>query len=232
MKKACFSILILSLLLAILTACGTQARQPDEPEPAPQADQTEPTQPEQPAQPAPEPIADNQPIAEPETVTGVEPEPEPEPEPAPENPLTFEDCDETVYAISTVNLRSGPGTDYEKVGSLSTGDSVTRVGIGMGAAENWSQIQLSDGTLVCVSSKYLSTTKPAAQAPGTPGSGGGSSQTSTPSGGSSEDANRHWAESRGQGLAALLEYDGGVQFEDEAAAKGRHNDPSVRVSMK
>lgn len=233
MKKTYFSILILSLLLACLTACGAQAKQPDEPEPAPQVDQIEPTQPEQPTEPAPEPIADIEPIAEPEPIAAVEPEPEP----APENPLTFTDCNETAYAISTVNLRSGPSTDYEKVGSLSTGDSVTRVGIGTGTAENWSQIQLSDGTLVCVSSKYLSTTKPTAQAPSTPSSGGrNNGQTSAPSGGSSSTSSstseaEQWAAQNGQGLSALLGYTGGVQFEDEDAAADRFNDPSLRVNM-
>ena len=119
MKKTFIALLVLSLLLALLTACSAEAAQPDEPEPAPQADQIETvipdTEPEQPAEP--EPIADIEPIAEPEPVANVEPEPEPES--APENPLTFEDCNETVYAIDTVNLRSGPSTDYEKIGSLS-----------------------------------------------------------------------------------------------------------------
>ena len=149
MKKAFLSILVLSLLLAILVACGAQAKEPDAPEPAPapQADQIEPAGPEQPAEPA-EPITDIEPIAEPETVADVEPEPEPEP--MPENIWTFTDCNETVYAISTVNLRSGPSTDYEKVGSLSTGDSVTRTGIGTGDYENWSRVILSDGTEVNV----------------------------------------------------------------------------------
>lgn len=247
MKKMCFSILVLSLLLACLTACGAQAKQPDEPPPAPQVTQTEAvipdTEPEQPAEPAPEPIADIEPIATPEPIAAVEPEPEP----APENPLTFTDCNETVYAIDTVNLRSGPSTDYEKVGSLSTGDSVARTGIGTGDFENWSRVTLSDGTEVYVNNGYISTTKPVVQQ--TTKSGGGTTQSkgnngktstsstpsSTPSGGSSSTSSStsddSWAKENGYGLAALLESTDGIQFEDPSAAEGRYNDPSTRVSM-
>ena len=73
-----------------------------------------------------------------------------------------------------MNLRSGPSTAHDKVGSLNKSDSVTRVGIGTAEAEGWSRIQLSDGSLVYVSNKYLSTTKPVVQ----------QQQTSKPSSGS------------------------------------------------
>lgn len=42
MKKILFSTLILSLLLATLTACGAEAQQPTTPEPAPKIEQSEP----------------------------------------------------------------------------------------------------------------------------------------------------------------------------------------------
>ena len=93
----------------------------------------------------------------------------------------FTEVNETVYATGTVNLRSGPSTAHDKVGSLNKSDSVTRVGIGTAEAEGWSRIQLSDGSTVYVSNKYLSTTKPVVQQQQTskPSSG----QQSTPSGG-------------------------------------------------
>ena len=91
----------------------------------------------------------------------------------------FTEVNETVYATGTVNLRSGPSTAHDKVGSLNKSDSVTRVGIGTAEAEGWSRIQLSDGSLVYVSNKYLSTTKPVAQQPS-----GGSTQGKPSSGGS------------------------------------------------
>ena len=91
----------------------------------------------------------------------------------------FTEVNETVYATGTVNLRSGPSTAHDKVGSLNKSDSVTRVGIGTADAEGWSRIQLSDGSIVYVSNKYLSTTKPVAQQPS-----GGSTQSKPSSGGS------------------------------------------------
>ena len=92
----------------------------------------------------------------------------------------FTEVNETVYATGTVNLRSGPSTAHDKVGSLNKSDSVTRVGIGTAEAEGWSRIQLSDGSTVYVSNKYLSTTKPAPQQQTSKPSGG---QQSKPSGG-------------------------------------------------
>lgn len=93
----------------------------------------------------------------------------------------FTEVNETVYATGTVNLRSGPSTAHDKVGSLNKSDSVTRVGIGTAEAEGWSRIQLSDGSTVYVSNKYLSTTKPVVQQQQTSKPSGG--QQSKPSGG-------------------------------------------------
>ena len=62
----------------------------------------------------------------------------------------FTEVNETVYATGTVNLRSGPSTAHDKVGSLNKSDSVTRVGIGTADAEGWSRIQLSNGNIVYV----------------------------------------------------------------------------------
>lgn len=88
----------------------------------------------------------------------------------------FTDCNETVYATGTVNLRSSWSAESEKLGSLNKGDSVTRTGISIEGteAEGWSRIQLSDGRIVYVSNKYLSVTKPTTQS-----SGGGGSTTQT-----------------------------------------------------
>ena len=177
MKKALIYALALALAVS-LTACG----QPKT---------------EQPTDPAPSTSAP-EPIATPEPIKDTAPEPEPEQTPAapvetedtqpPEETESqedevqlFTDVNETVYATGTVNLRSGPSTAHDKVGSLNKSDSVTRVGIGTAEAEGWSRIQLSDGSLVYVSNKYLSTTKPVVQQQQTskPSSG----QQSTPSGG-------------------------------------------------
>ncbi|MFG6373563.1 MAG: SH3 domain-containing protein [Oscillospiraceae bacterium] len=90
--------------------------------------------------------------------------------------LTFTDCNETVYATGTVNLRSGPSTEDEKVGALNKNQSVTRIGIGTGDYASWSKVKLSDGSEVYVASKYLTTTKPVSQ-PSIKPSGGGTSST-------------------------------------------------------
>ena len=209
MKKTLIYALALALALS-LTACGQpNAEQPTDPAPSTSA---------------PEPIATPEPIKD--------PVPEPEPEQTPAAPVETEDTqppeetesqedevqlftevNETVYATGTVNLRSGPSTAHDKVGSLNKSDSVTRVGIGTADAEGWSRIQLSDGSTVYVSNKYLSTTKPVVQQQQTSKPSGGSTTTQQQTGGtqqpqissgqSQEDKNRADNEAAGQGLAGM-----------------------------
>ena len=179
MKKALIYALALALAVS-LTACGQSKT-------------------EQPTDPAPSTSAP-EPIATPEPIKDTTPEPEPEQTPAApvetedtqppeeteseevESPVEqvqlFTDCNETVYATGTVNIRASYTADSEKLGSLNKGDSVTRTGIAIAGteAEGWSRIQLSDGTVAYISSKYLSTTKPVVQQQQ-------QQQTSKPSGG-------------------------------------------------
>lgn len=234
MKKILFSALILSLLLATLTACGAEAKQATEPEPTPKIEEPKP-------EPlvAPEKVEISQEELEPifETVfteasenhpedwsidfqitdeigkitkaipddkkapanlreiyiewraAKTEPEPtaEPEPKSAPENDFSFTDADEMMYTTGTVNIRTGPGTSYDKIDSLPKAWSVHRIGIGTGTAEGWSLIEFEDGSTACVSSNYLSYTKPSTQAVnnnggstgGSSGSSGGKQQSTT-----------------------------------------------------
>ena len=151
----------LALALALsLTACGQpNAEQPTDP--APSTSVPEPIAPPEPIKdPAPESEPEQTPAAPVETEDTQPPE---ETESQEDEVQLFTDVNETVYATGTVNLRSGPSTAHDKVGSLNKSDSVTRVGIGTADAEGWSRIQLSDGSLVYVSNKYLSTTKPVVQ---------------------------------------------------------------------
>ena len=178
MKKALIYALALALAFS-LTACGQpKTEQPTDPVPSTSAPEPIAT---------PEPIKDTTPEPEPEQTPAApvetedtQPPEETEPQEA-EQVQLFTEVNETVYATGTVNLRSGPSTAHDKVGSLNKSDSVTRVGIGTADAEGWSRIQLSDGSIVYVSNKYLSTTKPAPQQQQTskPSSG----QQSKPSGG-------------------------------------------------
>ena len=161
----------LALALALsLTACGQpNAEQPTDP--APSTSVPEPIAPPEPIKdPAPESEPEQTPAAPVETEDTQPPE---ETESQEDEVQLFTEVNETVYATGTVNLRSGPSTAHDKVGSLNKSDSVTRVGIGTAEAEGWSRIQLSDGSIVYVSNKYLSTTKPVVQ----------QQQTSKPSGG-------------------------------------------------
>ena len=168
----------LSLLLTFsLAGCGGQQAQQEPQEPKQEVQQSGAISTEPPA----EPLEVKQEVVP--TATAVPSEADPAEEVADqEEDLTeevqlFTDCNETVYATGTVNLRNGAGTSFEKVGSLNKGDSVTRTGTAIAGteAEGWSRIQLSDGSTVYVSNKYLSTTKPVVQ----------QQQTSKPSGGSS-----------------------------------------------
>ena len=88
----------------------------------------------------------------------VEETPAQEVEAQPEVQL-FTDCNETVYATTTVNVRDTYSTSGNKVGSLAEAQSVTRTGTGQGEAAGWSRIEFN-GQVAYVSSDYLSTTKP------------------------------------------------------------------------
>ncbi|MEY8421054.1 SH3 domain-containing protein [Oscillospiraceae bacterium 44-5] len=225
MKKVLIFCLSAALLLVSLTACHKpQADQPTEPDP-PQTvttTQADVSTPEPLADPKPEPpeqapaspdqLSDTIPAA-PDEVEDTQP-PE-ETESQEDEVQLFTEVNETVYATGTVNLRSGPSTAHDKVGSLNKSDSVTRVGIGTAEAEGWSRIQLSDGSLVYVSNKYLSTTKPVVQQQTSKPSGGstttqqqtgGNQQPQISSGQSQEDKNRADNEAAGQGLAGLNQW--------------------------
>ncbi|WP_130850968.1 SH3 domain-containing protein [Intestinimonas timonensis] len=91
----------------------------------------------------------------------------------------FTDCNETMYATTTVNVRSSYSTNSDKLGSLAKAQSVKCTGIGTGAAAGWSRIEFN-GKVAYVSSDYLSTTKPQVNT-STGSSGSSSGQTSKPS---------------------------------------------------
>ena len=116
-----------------------------------------------------------------ETPAPVEETPAPvdeTPAPTQQKEQLFTDCSETMYATTTVNVRSSYSTNSDKLGSLTKAQSVKRTGIGTGAAAGWSRIEFN-GKVAYVSSDYLSATKPQVST----GNNGGSSsgQTSKPS---------------------------------------------------
>ena len=248
MKKALIYALALALALS-LTSCGQpKAEQPTDPAPSTSAPEPIAT---------PEPIKDTTPEPEPEQTPAAPVETEDtqlpeETESQVEQVQLFTDCNETVYATGTVNIRASYTADSEKRGSLNKGDSTTRTGTAIAGtdAEGWSRIQLSDGTTAYISNQYLSTTKPVVQQQQT--SGGGQQQTQQPtqsdsqqqpqpSGGQSqEDKNKADNEAAGQGLAGLKQWgeqhqgtgNGFYEGLPEGATideNGNVTDPSVRV---
>ena len=170
MKKTLIYALALALALS-LAACG----QPTDP--APGTSTPEPIA-------APEPIKDTAPEPEPEQTPAApveteDTQPPEETESQEDEVQLFTEVNETVYATGTVNIRSSWSAESEKLGSLNKGDSATRTGTAIAGteAEGWSRIQLSDGSTVYVSNKYLSTTKPVVQQQQTSKSSGGGSTT-------------------------------------------------------
>lgn len=73
-----------------------------------------------------------------------------------ESTPSFTEVNETVYATSSVNVRSSYSTSSSVVGSLDAGDSVTRTSRG---SNGWSRVSYN-GQTAYISSSYLTTEKP------------------------------------------------------------------------
>ena len=88
------------------------------------------------------------------------------------NGFSVEDLgDTTMYAKQSVNVRKGPSSDYEQLGSLSSGQEVTVTGI---ADSGWYRIKYNDEDGYC-SNNYLQTETPAPKAAASSNSGSASS---------------------------------------------------------
>lgn len=149
-----------------------------------------------------------------EDLSDIQKEPVGTPAPTEQEQL-FTDCSETMYATTTVNVRSSYSTNSDKLGSLTKAQSVTRTGIGTGAAAGWSRIEFN-GKVAYVSSDYLSATKPQVNTstgssgssggqtskPSTGGSGGGNSQTTT-NGSEIDKGSSNTSSGSGGGLSGL-----------------------------
>ena len=69
---------------------------------------------------------------------------------------TFKTANETVYATGNINIRKSYSADSDKVGSLQTGEKVTRTGVG---DNGWSKVTYSGGTGY-IKSSLLTTEEP------------------------------------------------------------------------
>lgn len=169
MKKALILGLSLSLALS-LTACGgsnNNAADNNQDTSTPEVSQSVET-----AAPDVEQATQTTQETTPETTPETE---QPSQEENPESEETgpkFTEVNETVYATTSVNVRASYSADSDKVGSLSSGASVTRTGVG---DNGWSRI-IYNGNEAYVSSDYLTTTKPSTSTPST-----SKPSTSTPS---------------------------------------------------
>ena len=87
----------------------------------------------------------------------------------------------TMYATTNCNLRGGPGTDYDKVGSLSYAQEIVCNGKVEDGDKEWLVLKTEDGSTQMVSAKLVSRTKPQPQqSTNTNNSGGNSSSTTQP----------------------------------------------------
>ena len=88
----------------------------------------------------------------------------------------------TMYATTNANLRSGPGTDYDKVGSLTYAQEIVCNGKVADGDKEWLVLKTEDGSTQMVSAKLVSRTKPQPQSSSGGSSSGGGSSTQQPSG--------------------------------------------------
>ena len=100
--------------------------------------------------------------------------------------FTVTEVTATKYATQSVNVRSGPSTDYDKIGGLTTNQEITVNGVC--DQTGWFRFDLN-GTVAFVSNRYVSDEKlekPAASE--TPSNGGGSS------GGQASSGQKNWSD--------------------------------------
>ena len=122
-----------------------------------------------------EEIAENsEAVSTPETSTEENSEAvsEPDSEAVVEPEFTVTEMTATKYATQSVNVRSGPSTDYDKIGGLTTNQEITVNGVC--DQTGWFRFDLN-GTVAFVSNRYVSDSKvekPAASE--TPSNGGNS----------------------------------------------------------
>ena len=96
----------------------------------------------------------------------------------------------TMYATTNANLRGGPGTDYDKVGSLTYAQEIVCNGKVADGDKEWLVLKTEDGSIQMVSAKLVSRTKPQPQSSGGSSSSGGTTTTPSSGGnGGSSDGN-------------------------------------------
>ncbi len=93
----------------------------------------------------------------------------------------------TMYATTNANLRSGPDTTYDIVGSLTYAQEIVCNGKVADGDKEWLVLKTEDGSIQMVSAKLVSRTKPQPQS--SSGSGGTTTTPSSGGNGGSSDGN-------------------------------------------
>lgn len=197
MKKRIFSILLVVVMTMALVACGSQPTNVSAPEATETVSEavestdtenseavstpetsTEVVEPEsseatsEPEQATEAPVDEVASTPDSEAVESEASEPEPnEPE------FTFTEVNATKYAVQSVNVRSGPSTDFNKIGSLSTNQEVQV--IFRCNETGWYKFIWTDGSEAYVSDKYLADEKVEKPAVSETPSNGGNSTAGT-----------------------------------------------------
>lgn len=172
LKRLLSLALALTIALSVLCSCGKIEETPggslatedpvvsdvpvvtDAPETTPEATTTTPaTTPEETTTtPATTPEVTTTPATTPEVTTTKD-----------KNDFSVEEMDETtMYATMSLNVRSGPSTDFGKIATLKEGEAVTVVGR---ASTGWYQIVIDEDTLGYVSNVYITADAPNAEEP-------------------------------------------------------------------
>lgn len=188
-KKLFKSAVIITAVMLSVSGCAGGCSKQAEPviaesiDETPEPEESIPEESEESLEPTPSPTVEptEEPVEESSENEEVEPE-ESEPD------LGYEiiPIDEvTMYATTNCNLRGGPGTQYDKVGSLSYAQEIVCNGKVEDGDKLWLVLKTDDGSTQMVSGSLVSRDKPQPQQSkpsGNTGTGGGGS-SQQPSGG-------------------------------------------------
>lgn len=186
------------------------------------AEAVEAQEPEETEIPEPEPIVEPEPEPEPEPIVEPESEPIVEPEPEPDLGYTINPMEDTkFYALQSCNLRGGPGTDYDKVGSLSYAQEIVCNGKVEDGDKEWLVLKTEDGSTQMVSAKLVSRTKPQPQQSTNTNNSGGNGSTTQPPASNGGSGGGQPSGGSDPGSAPI----GGGMFSD-LPVTGNYNDPN------
>lgn len=230
-KKSIAALIVTGAMVLGLSACGTNGATSDNAdnsqststpvvtEPVDTSSQTQEVEETTPTQ------AETTPVSQEETQPTTQPQEEtPEETPVPEEvDPKFTEVNETVYATTSVNVRSSYSADSDKVGSLSAGASVTRTGVG---DNGWSRIVYGD-SVAYVNSSYLTITKPSTSTPSTQTP----STSNNTSGGNTSSGNQTTTPDNSTSQSGQLTQEEEEQLNDWAEENGGYYDGSGGIIL-